>query len=581
MKTARRLAVLLFVLALVAAACGGDDNGSAGTTTTSAETTTTAMVEQTTTTAMVEQTTTTAMTEHTGGTIIIGTTDTIASLDPADAYSIHDWELLSNINEGLLKFKPGTVDLEPALATDMPTISDDGLTYTFTLKDGIMFGDGTPLTATDYAAQLNRLLAPGPGPDCPNGVAGALAQPFVESITAPDASTIVFQLTRPVGFFNDIVARPTYFPADPNIYPADECVLFPEAPVYGTGPWFISEYTQNEQAVLEPNPYYTGDLKPQADQIIVRYFSDPQTMALAIQNGEIDIAWRFLGPQLIGQLQDAGGLNIGTVSGGGIRYLIINHTMAPFDDPNVRKAVASLIDRDEIADVVFGGQVDPLYTMLPDGFLGQKPSFDDIFAAPNVDAAKTFLADSGYDENNHLQIDLWYPPEHYGAETADWMALIQQQLEASGVIDVNLQSQEWSTYVTNLTGGDSYPAGVLGWFFDYPDPSNYLEPFVFNGGEGTNVTDADTNEPLTDDASQLVDLLNQASTETDTAARADLYGQIQDLYANMVVTLPIVIVSEHVVFPDYISGAADQATPDTLNIGPAFDLNYSLLSTSK
>lgn len=577
MRTTRRLLLLLFVLALVAAACGGDDTAETTTTQAPAATTTTQGMQDTTTTA----TPTTAPPAQMGGTIIIGTTDTIASLDPADAYSIHDWELLSNINEGLLTFKPGTTEVQPGLATDMPVISDDGLTYTFTLKDGIMFGDGTPLTATDYAAQLNRLLAPGPGPDCPNGVAGALAQPFVESITAPDASTIVFQLTRPVGFFNEIVARPTYFPADPNIYSADECVLFPDAPVYGTGPWFISEYTPNEQTVLEPNPYYTGELTPQADRIIVKYFSDPQTMTLAAQNGEIDIAWRFLGPELIGQLQDAGGLNIGTVSGGGIRYLIINHTMAPFDDSNVRKAVASLIDRDEIADVVFGGQVDPLYTMLPDGFLGQKPSFDDIFAAPNVDAAKQFLADSGYDENNKLELDLWYPPEHYGAETADWMALIQQQLEASGVITVNLQSQEWSTYVTNLTGGDSYPAGVLGWFFDYPDPSNYLEPFVFNGGEGTNVTDASTNEPLGDQATQLVDLLNQASTETDTAVRADLYGQIQDLYADMVVTLPIVIVSEHVVFPDYISGSSQYASPETLNIGPAFDLNYSLLSTSK
>ncbi len=572
----KRWIAIVTLLGLVAAACGQATQES--TSTTAGGTATTAP-PTTTATTMAPATSTTAAPG--GGTIIIGTTDSIASLDPADAYSIHDWELLSNINEGLLVFKPGTTEVEPGLATGMPDVSADGLTYTFTLKDGIQFGDGTPLDATSYAEQLNRLLAPGPGPDCPNGVAGALAAPFVDSIEAPDASTIVFHLTRPVGFFNEIVARPTYFPADPNIYPADECVLFPEAPIYGTGPWYISEYTQNEQTVLKPNPNYTGDFTPQADQIIIRYFSDPQTMALAEQNGEIDIAWRFLGPQLIGQLEDSTDLNIGTVSGGGIRYLIINHNMAPMDDPNVRKAVASLIDRDEIADVVFGGQVDPIYSMVPKGFLGEKDSFDQMYAAPDVDAAKQFLADSGYDANNHLQLDLWYPPEHYGAETADWMALIQQQLEASGVIDVNLQSQEWSTYVTALTGGESYPAGVLGWFFDYPDPSNYLEPFVFNGGEGTNVTDASTNDPLTDQAKQLVDLLNQGSVETDTTKRADIYGQIQDLYADMVVTLPIVIVSEHIVYPDYISGSDQYATPETLNVGPAFDLNYSLLKTSK
>ena len=108
-------------------------------------------------------------------TIIIGTTDKVASLDSADAYAIRDWEVLYNISEGLVKWKPGTTDLEPDLATDMGTISSDGLTYTFTLKDGIKFGDGTPLTATVYAAQLNRLLTI--GPTCPNDVADIAGRP--------------------------------------------------------------------------------------------------------------------------------------------------------------------------------------------------------------------------------------------------------------------------------------------------------------------------------------------------------------------------------------------------------------------
>ena len=139
----------------------------------------------------------------------------------------------------------------------------------------------------------------------------------MDSIEAPDASTIVFHLTRPVGFFNEIVARPTYFPAHPNIYPADECVLFPEAPIYGVGPWYISEYTQNEQTVLKPNPNYTGDFTPQADQIIIRYFSDPQTMALAartVRSTWPGVSW---GRSFGRQLEDSTDLNIGTVSGGG------------------------------------------------------------------------------------------------------------------------------------------------------------------------------------------------------------------------------------------------------------------------
>jgi peptide/nickel transport system substrate-binding protein len=512
--------------------------------------------------------------------IIIGTTDPIASLDPADAYAIRDWESITNISQGLISYVPGTTDLQPELATAMPDISADGLTYTLTLKDGIKFADGTDLTAAMYVDQLNRLLTI--GPSCPNDVADALAVPYVDSITNPSGNTIVFKLKAPVGFFVQILARAPYVASDPRTFPADQCVLFPEAPIYGTGPFFISQFTAHEQIVFEPNPYYTGDLKPQVDQVIVRYFSDPQTMALAVQNGEIDIAWRFLGPDLIGQLDGVSGLTIGAVNGGGIRYLIVNHTMAPMDDPNVRQAMAYAVDRNEIADTVFGGKVSPLYSMVPPGFVGANEAFDTQYAAPDLDAARAALAKSGYTEANPLQLEMWYPPQHYGAETASWMQLIKKQLEATGAIQVTLQAQEWSTYVTALTGGDSYAVGVLGWFFDYPDSSNYLDPFVYNGGEGTNVSLAEAGSdfgvPINDEAKQLVDLLVQADSESDQSKRADLYQQAQDIYADLVVSLPIIFVAEHVVYRSNISGDSMYSAADALNIGPTIDFNYATLS---
>ncbi len=215
-------------------------------------------------------------------------------------------------------------------------------------------------------------------------------------------------------------------------------------------------------------------------------------MALAVQSGEIDVAWRILSPDQLSQLKGVSNLTVGTINGGAIRYLILNHTMAPFDDPNVDKAIASAIDRNAISDTVYSGQVNPLYSMVPPGFIGATDAFDTMYGAPNLDEAKTFLEASGYSASNPLQIELWYPPEHYGASTAAWMQVIQTQLEATGEIKVTLQAQEWSTYAPALTGGKAYGAGVLGWFFDYPDSSNYLDPFVFNRGEGTNVTIPET-----------------------------------------------------------------------------------------
>ena len=395
------------------------------------------------------------------------------------------------------------------MAAAMPEISADGLTYTVTLKDGIKFGDGTDLTAQVYADSMTRTLTI--GPDCPNGVAGALVTPYLESVEAPDAKTIVFHLTQPVAYFMQLLASATYTAANPNNFAADACTLIPPAPVYGTGPWFVSQFTPDEQIVFEPNPYYTGDLKPQVKQVIVRFFSDPQTEALAVQNGEIDVAWRYLGGELIGQLKGVEGLNVGTINGGSIRYLILNHTMAPMDDPNVVKALAAAVDRDELADTVFGGEVNPIYSMVPPGFLGASEAFDTMYASPDLDAAKAFLAASGYTESNPLELEMWYPPEHYGTQTAAWMQVIQKQLEATGAIKVTLQSQEWSTYVTACTGGEAYAACVLGWFYDYPDASNYMEPFIFNGGQGSNISPAKDGttygKPINDQAQQLVDLM--------------------------------------------------------------------------
>ncbi len=515
-------------------------------------------------------------------TIIIGTTDEIASLDPADSYATHDWELIKNTGEGLLKWIPGSTELQPALAADFPEISEDGLVYTFKLRPGIQFADGLELTATSYAEQLNRLLTI--GPECPNGVASALATPYVASIEAPDDETIVITLSTPVGFFNQILASAAYIPAHPDIFSADECVLFPDAPVYGVGPWFISQVTYGEQVVLEPNPYYTGEFPPQVDQVIIRFFADPQTMSLAVQNGEIDIAWRFLGPELISGLETVADLTVSTVNAGPIRYLIVNHTFPPMDDPNVYKAVAAAIDRDELSDVVYSGQAIPIYSQVPPGFLGASEAFDTMYASPDLDLANEFLSASGYTADNPLQLELWYPPEHYGSETAAWMELIQQQLEATGAIDVTLQAQEWSTYVTALTGGESYPAGVLGWFFDYPDTSNYLDPFVYNGGLGTNVAlqaeGSQYGEPINDRAAELVDLMAQAGVEADVDARAELYQQAQEAYADLVVTVPLFIIAEHVTYRPNISGSDMYAETEALNIGPTMEFNYSTVTKS-
>ena len=561
MKRFRHLLVLLFAFSLVAVACGDDDAAETTTTTTAATTTTTAA------------TTTTTSAPEEEKTLIIGTTDAISSLDGADAYAVHDWELLKNIGEGLIRWEPGSGDvLVPGAAQDLGSFSEDGLSYTIQLLPDLVFGDGTPLDAQTYADQINNRLLVLEGP---NGVGPALGQPYVESVEAVDDLTIKFNLTGTWAFFPQLLAGAPYIPTNPTQFGA-ELNLFPEAPIYGNGPWYIESYDPAEQLVLLPNELYHGEA-PALDRVIIRYFGDPQTMALAVESGEIDVAWRILGPELIAQLEEVDGLNVGTIDAGPIRYLIVNHVLAPTDDPNVRSALASLVDRDELSDRVFGGAVTPLYSQVPPGFLGATEAFDTMYGAPDIAAATAYLALAGYTEASPLQLTMTYPPEHYGAETADIFEVLKEQFEASGAIEVSLDPIEWSTYVGILVAGTDYAVGFLGWFYDYPDPDNYLSPFIMNGGLGTMVTDPETGAVIESVNPELLSLLVEAAANGDQAARADLYGQIQEIYASEVVTIPLFIQAEHIVYRDGVVADTGFSSPGTLNIGPTVEFNYITL----
>lgn len=250
-------------------------------------------------------------------TIIIGTTDEVHSLDAQDAYATHDWEILKNTGVPLLKYAPGSSDLVLGAAAEMPTPNEDGTQWTFTLKDGITFADGTPLTAQDYVRSWERIGL--------EGDVSGLMQLYIESVEAPDDSTVVFNLTAPFGFFPALSATAPLIPSNPNQYPVDELVFFPDA-VDGIGPYRMVSFTAGEQMVLEANPEYFGNDAPIIPTVIVRYFADPTTMANAVESGEIDIAWRVLGPVEATRLMEVEGLTVERIDAPTLRYLVFNHT---------------------------------------------------------------------------------------------------------------------------------------------------------------------------------------------------------------------------------------------------------------
>ena len=250
-------------------------------------------------------------------TIIIGTTDEINSLDADDAYATHDWEILKNTGVPLLKYLPGTAELTPAAAVDFPEVSDDGLTYTYKIREDVLFADGTAVDANTFVDSWNRL-------NTLEGQVSGLMQLYIESVEAVDDYTVAYKLKAPFGFMTALSATAPLIPVNPSIFPADEILQYPEV-LDGVGPYRMVSYVAGEQMVLEANENYFGDDKPLIPNVIVRYFADPTTMSNAVETGEIDIAWRTLGPVEAVRLMSVEGLNVVTVPAPALRYLVFNH----------------------------------------------------------------------------------------------------------------------------------------------------------------------------------------------------------------------------------------------------------------
>lgn len=251
-------------------------------------------------------------------TIIIGTTDEVNSLDADDAYATHDWEIIKNTGSALLSYVPGTSELVPGTAADFPVVSEDGLSYTFTLKDNVMFADGTPVTAADYVYSWDRLNAL-------EGQVSGLIQLYVDSVEAVDDLTVKYNLKASFGFFPALAATAPFVAVNPAEFTMDAINAFPEV-LDGVGPYKMVSHTPGEQMVLEANEYYFGDDAALIPNVIIRYFADPTTMSNAIESGEIDVAWRTLGPVEAIRLMDVEGVNVIKVDAPALRYMVFNHT---------------------------------------------------------------------------------------------------------------------------------------------------------------------------------------------------------------------------------------------------------------
>jgi peptide/nickel transport system substrate-binding protein len=460
-------------------------------------------------------------------TLVYATTEKVTDMDPANAYDFHTWELFRNISEGLLKYKPGTTELVPGLAKSY-SANDAGDVFTFELREGVKFSDGSDFTAEDVVWSIERVISL-------EGDPSWLVTDFVDSVEAVDEYTVQFKLKQPVGFFPSLVATVPYFPQSSEVFPEDKWANNPDelkgGVLSGLGPYKIVSFKRDEEVLLERNEEYYGDNAP-IKRVVIRYYADATTMRLALENDEVDLVYKSLNPSDNKDLLSKDEYPSYKIPSSYIRYLCFETSESVFKDRLLRQAVAALIDRQPIIDKVFLGQMQPLYSMVPKGMMFHTDDFKSELGDGNVELANELLREAGYSEEKPFDFELWYTPSHYGDTEVDMAEVLRTQLDKSELVgEVSLKSAEWSTYIDNFDT-KSMGAFLLGWYPDYMDPDNYTAAFAGTAGsKGMGIYFSDP---------QWDALFSKEQGSPDQKVREEVFAQLQMMWTEEVPTAPIV-----------------------------------------
>jgi peptide/nickel transport system substrate-binding protein len=448
-----------------------------------------------------------------GKTIRVGTTDTVTSLDPAGAYDAGSWALFSNVFQSLLTYEPGGADPVPDAAKSC-SFSGGGLTtYVCELRDDLTFPSGRTVDAQDVKFSFDRVKK------INSDVGPASLFSTLKSVDAK-GETVTFHLSSPDATFPFKVATGAGSIVDRDRYPAT--TLRSGDDVDGTGPYELTGYSKGKRIDLAPNSRYKGAVAT-GRPIELRYYSDPAELEKAWKAKDVDAATRQLPPSVLAALNPSDqDQRVTEADSSETRNLYFNtRSGSPLHDADVRKAMAWLIDREQLADTVYDGTVDPLYSLIPTGITGHTTSFFDDYPDQNPEKARKLLQKAGVS----IPVSFTYGYGLGSGAAADEAQELKRQLEASGLFKVSVKGYEWTDFQKRWAAGklDAY---AVGWVADYPDPDTFAGPLVG--------TDSTMN---TGYSNKAVDkYIRESQQYADRGRAADDFRDLQEVIAQDVST---------------------------------------------
>ncbi len=488
--------------------------------------------------------------ESTGGTLIYARGGDSTALDPITTTEGETFRVTENIFESLLTYGEQDTTIQPNLAKEWD-VSDDGLTYTFTLEEGVKFHDGTDFNAEAVVYNFERWMN-GDAEQFPyytmfGGYKGDEGH-IIESVEATDEHTVVFTLKRPQAPFLKNLAMSPFGIASPTALEEMGAEEFNQNPV-GTGPFKFVEWRREERIVLEKNPDYWKEGLPKLDEVIYTVIPDNSARLNALMTGEVDLI-DGLNPSDIQRVEDDPNLQIIERPSMNVGYLgfTVNRDN-PLSDPAVRVALSHAVPKKDLIEAFYAGYAEPAKTVMPPSVEGYNDEIEDYAYDPEL--AKELLAEAGYPDG--FEIDLWYMPvpRPYIPEGEKIAEVIQQSFAQVGVT-ANLQTTDWASYIEQATAGE-FDAFLLGWTGDNGDADNFIYTLLDKDSIGSNNNTHYAND-------ELHDILIEAQTITDQEQRNELYKQAQEIIHKDAPWVPLVHSTPVVAAKKSVSGYVPHPT---------------------
>lgn len=479
-----------------------------------------------------------------------------SSLDPHKVESDVENNIISDLFEGLVSVSP-TGEIEPRLAEKWE--NKDNTVWTFHLRPGVTWSDGTAITAQDIVWSWQRLVSPltaSPYASYPgnmhivNGaeIAQGKKAPETLGVKALDDATFEVTLTQPNAAFLAMLAHPSLVPLDKVLISRYGDKWTKPEHMVTSGPYKLSQWVVNERIVAERNPRYWDNAHTVINKVTYLPISSETADVNRYKAGEIDIVYTVPINQFA-QLKKTMGDQLDVSPQLATYYYEFNTTRPPFNDPRVRRALNMALDKDIIAEKVLGQGQRPAWLISQPDIGGVKlhnPEYASWPRDKRIAEAKKLLSEAGYNETHPLVFNLLYNT----SESHQRIAIAASSMWKKNLgVEAKLQNQEWKTMLDAMHT-HNFDAVRYAWIADYDDAATFLNNFRTGDSENT----SQYSNPAYDEA------LRNAAKASDTTARGKFYQQAEDLLGQDVPAIPVYhYVRTHLVKP-WVGGF----TPDKL-----------------